>query len=453
VDSDGEKTILERLIYFSLLLLLILTPIPYGAVEAWSTALWEVWIFATAILWVILVLRDGQLRFEGNPLLIPMLLLLAYGVIQMVPLGIGGRSTISFDPYLTLQACIKLLASIVFFAMFSTFVSTDDNRKGAVKVILGVCIVIALIGVGQNYVGRALWRRGVFGPFVNRNHFAGFLEMGIGLASAAIVVRSAKLEMMAVHACGVLIMCAGLVLSASRGGVMALAAQFVFLAIVALTAGGSRSKSGERSPLRGFLRVAGVLGLGIGVTVVAILLVGSERLVANFAQAQDTFTAELLNNERYNRRDIWGAAWEMVKHNPVTGVGLGAFQVAYTQYDPSSGTQRVEQAHSDYLQILADAGIVGGVLAVAFLAILLIRGFRASGAQDRHRRAIALGALTGCVGIVVHSLVDFNLQITSNAQLFLALAALATTKRETHGTLVRRKRRRSHAKTQSDEEE
>ena len=400
---------------------------------------------------MLLVLRDSELRFEPNPLLIPMLLLLAYGVLQMLPLGIG-KSSISFDPYLTMQACIKLLASIVFFAMFATFISDDEHRKGAVKVILGVCIVIALIGVGQNYVGRALWRRGVFGPFVNRNHFAGFLEMGIGLASAAIVARSAKIEMMAVHACGVLIMCAGLVLSASRGGIMALAAQFVFLAIMALTTAGSKSESGGRSKVRAFVRVAGVLGLGVGVTMIAILLVGSERLVANFAQAQDTFTAELLNNERYNRRDIWGAAWEMIKQHPVTGVGLGAFQVAYTQYDPSSGTQRVEQAHSDYLQILSDAGIIGGVLAALFLAILFYRGFKAAATQDRHRKAIALGALTGCVGIVVHSLVDFNLQVTSNAQLFLALAALATPRRERSGGLVRR-RRTSHSKKRSLEEE
>lgn len=396
---------------------------------------------------MLVILRDGELRLEPNPLLIPMLLLLAYGIVQMLPLGFGANSSISFDPYLTAQACIKLLASIVFFALFATFISDDEHRKGAVKVILGVCIVVALIGVGQNYVGRALWKRGVFGPFVNRNHFAGFLEMGVGLASAAIVARSARLEMMAVHACGVLIMCAGLVLSASRGGIMALAAQFVFLAIMALTSGEKR----ERSPLRAGLRVAGVMGLGVGVTFVAVLLVGSERLVANFAQAQDTFTAELLNNERYNRRDIWGAAWAMIKQHPVTGVGLGAFQVAYTQYDPSSGTQRVEQAHSDYLQILSDAGIIGGVLAVMFLAILFYRGFKAAGTQDRHRKAIALGALTGCVGIVVHSLVDFNLQITSNAQLFLALAALATPKRESRGGLVRK--RRSHAKSRSREED
>jgi O-antigen ligase len=96
------------------------------------------------------------------------------------------------------------------------------------------------------------------------------------------------------------------------------------------------------------------------------------------------------------------------------------------RYDQSSGTQRVEQAHNDYLQIVADAGSIGGLIALAFLILLFARGFSAAQVRDRRRRSIILGALTGCFAIAIHSFVEFNLQITSNAQLFLALAALAT---------------------------
>jgi hypothetical protein len=74
--------------------------------------------------------------------------------------------------------------------------------------------------------------------------------------------------------------------------------------------------------------------------------------------------------------------------------------------------------------------------------LLLLRGLRAAGAHDRHRRAIALGALTGCFAIVVHSFVDFNLQITANAQMFLALAALATPYREKQRKGARARRRK-----------
>ncbi|MBO0723001.1 MAG: O-antigen ligase family protein, partial [Blastocatellia bacterium] len=114
--------------------------------------------------------------------------------------------------------------------------------------------------------------------------------------------------------------------------------------------------------------------------------------------------------------------------HPISGVGLGAYQFAYTRYDKSSGSQRVEQSHNDYLQIVADAGLVGGITALAFLVLLFVLGFSAARTKDRRRRALILGALTGCFAIAIHSLVEFNLQITSNAQLFLALAALATEK-------------------------
>jgi O-antigen ligase len=370
-----EEPILEKLIFASLMLLLVLTPLPYAAVEAWSTTLWEVWVFATFLLWVLVVVRDGELRIDLNPLLLPMIGLILVAVLQLIPLGAGERGKITFDSYLTLQAMIKFVASVVFFAMFATFVDTDERRRTAVRVILAMCILIALIGVGQNFIGRALWRRGTFGPFVNRNHFAGFLEMGVGLASAAIIVRSTRVEMIAFYACAVLVMCAGLVLSASRGGILALGAEFAFLALVAFTA--RSEKREERSSVKALVRAAGVIGLGLAALLAATFLVGSERLAANFAQAQDTATAEILNNERFSRRDIWSASFDMVKAHPLLGSGLGAFQVAYTRYDPSAGTQRVEQSHNDYLQVLADAGVIGLGLAILFAVILLRRGLGA----------------------------------------------------------------------------
>ena len=71
--------------------------------------------------------------------------------------------------------------------------------------------------------------------------------------------------------------------------------------------------------------------------------------------------------------------------------------------------------------------MIGGVLALCFLELLFLHGFLLANTRDRQRRALVLGALTGCFAIAVHSFVEFNLQVTANAQLFLALCALATT--------------------------
>ena len=427
-----QTPLLEKIIYGMLLALLALTPLPYGSVETWSIALWEVLVFAVVVLWALLTVVEGKLTIHLNPLVWPMLALLILAVVQVLPTGSGERQTISFSPFVTYQFAVKLFASICFFLLFAAFINNDQRRMMAVKVIIAVCAVIAIVGIGQSYIGRLFWQRGTFGPFVNRNHFAGFLVMGVALAGGLMIGRVVKQIWLAVYGSCALAMCAGIGLSASRGGVLALAAEIVFLVLIAIpTFFHSRSESKTRRA--GILiRAAAVLLIGAGAIAGAMLLVGSEGLVANFSQIQAETGGQLPASERFSRRDIWRATAELIKDHPMTGVGLGAFQFAYTRYDQSSGIQRVEQAHNDYLQIVADAGFIGGFIALVFIVLLFVRGFSALQTHNRQKRAVVMGALAGCFAIAVHSFVEFNLQITSNAQLFLALAALATTGRRKH---------------------
>ena len=426
---------LEKIIFGMLLALLVLTPLPYGSVETWSIALWEVLVFATVVVWALLTVVEGKLKIHLNPLVWPMLALLVLAIVQVWPIAIGAngeKQTISFSPYVTYQFAVKLFASICFFLLFATFVNNDQRRMTAVKVIIAVCAVIAIVGIGQAYIGRLFWQRGTFGPFVNRNHFAGFLEMGVALAGGLLIGRVVQQIWLAIYGSCLLAMCAGIGLSASRGGVLALAAELVFLALIAIpTFFHSRSESKARR-VGILIRAAAALLIGAGAIAGAMLLVGSEGLVANFSQIQAETGGELPASERFSRRDIWRATTELIKDHPMTGVGLGAFQFAYTRYDQSSGIQRVEQSHNDYLQIVADGGYIGGFIALVFIVLLFVRGFATLQTHNRQKRAVVMGALAGCFAIAVHSFVEFNLQITSNAQLFLALAALATTGRHKH---------------------
>ncbi len=430
-----QRPLLDKIIYFALLVLLALAPLPYGSVETWSIAVWELSVFAIVFLWVILIVVEGKLTVSFNPLVWPMLALLAMAVVQILPIASvasGERQTISYSPFLTSQFAFKLFASICFFLLFATFVNNDQRRLLAVKVIIAVCVLIALVGIGQTYIGKMLWQRGTFGPFVNRNHFAGFLEMGVGLVGGLMIGRVIKREWLAVYGSCALAMCAGIVLSASRGGVLALAAEIIFLALIAIPTFFASNRSEGRNRAGILIRSAAALLIGVAAIVGATLLVGSEGLVANFSQIQAETQGELPAGERFSRRDIWRATTELIKDHPITGVGLGAYQLAYTRYDQSSGVQRVEQTHNDYLQIVADAGLIGGIIALIFLILLFARGFSTAQTRNRQKRAIVLGALTGCFAIAIHSFVEFNLQVTSNAQLFLALAALATPERRKH---------------------
>ena len=115
----------------------------------------------------------------------------------------------------------------------------------------------------------------------------------------------------------------------------------------------------------------------------------------------------------------------MIKSNPVTGVGLGAFETAYPIYTRSDGSLLVSQAHNDYLQILADCGVIGGGLAIWFIAATLAAVLRGLKSRDRLVRGLSLGSGAGIIAMLVHSAFDFNLQITSNALMFLLLTSVA----------------------------
>ncbi|MFZ4984842.1 MAG: O-antigen ligase family protein [Blastocatellia bacterium] len=354
--------------------------------------------------------------------------LLVLGLLQLMPIlppGETGRETITINSFATTQSVIRLAASIGFFLLAAGFINTDRRRNVAVNTILLGCVVIALVGIGQSFIGKALWQRGTFGPFVNRNHFAGFMVMGVGLAGGMLIGRSVRRELLAVYGSVLLLLSAGVLVSASRGGVLALGAEILFLALVALPialAGGRRSPGWR--PL--VLRALGALLIGGGAIVGSLFLVGSEGLVRNLSQTAGEIDGQLPLDERYSRRDIWLATSRIVADHPWFGVGLGAFPFAYTRYDQSSGAQRVEQTHNDYLQILVDAGIVGGLLTVVFVILFFVSAFRSARTHHRRRRSIVLGALSGCFAIAIHSFVDFNLQVTANAQLFLTLLALTT---------------------------
>jgi O-antigen ligase len=120
--------------------------------------------------------------------------------------------------------------------------------------------------------------------------------------------------------------------------------------------------------------------------------------------------------------------------------------VVYTGYDSRNGLFRLEQAHNDYLQVLSDGGIVGAVLGLFFVISLFRMGFARIESNDVFRRGVATGALAGCFAVLVHSFFDFTLHTSSNALLFLILAALATMNgRVEEAPALKQRRRRSES--------
>jgi O-antigen ligase len=125
------------------------------------------------------------------------------------------------------------------------------------------------------------------------------------------------------------------------------------------------------------------------------------------------------------RLHFWSIAWKIFLEHPLIGAGFDAFGVAFTRFDTWNGFYRVERAHNDYLQMLADGGILGFACVVAFVVIFFKKGISAIGNRsDKVLRSISTGAFAGCLGILVHSFFDFPLRTPANALFFLLLIAL-----------------------------
>ena len=192
------------------------------------------------------------------------------------------------------------------------------------------------------------------------------------------------------------------------------------------------------------MRAALALALIIGILAGTVLF-GGEQALSRFVGSVNT------EDPTTGRAHFWRVTLDIIHAHPLVGTGLGAFGVIYTRYDSRNGLYRLEQAHNDYLQVLSDAGIIGAALGLFFIIALLRMGLARRETDDEFRRGVATGALAGCFAVLVHSFFDFTLHTTSNALLFLVLAALATVngRVEVRRSRRRRKRHRHHTDTEA----
>jgi O-antigen ligase len=129
---------------------------------------------------------------------------------------------------------------------------------------------------------------------------------------------------------------------------------------------------------------------------------------------------------RARRAEMWAATWQVIKANPVAGVGFGGFEPAVTEFYDASGNWTLQQAHNDYLELLASGGVIAALIALWFVFALVRAARRQLHAASAFRRAACRGALVGLCGVALHSLVDFGLHITVNALVCVALIVIAT---------------------------
>ncbi len=137
-----------------------------------------------------------------------------------------------------------------------------------------------------------------------------------------------------------------------------------------------------------------------------------------------TLPAAMSDQSETSRIEIWSATVSLISTHPIVGSGIGAYGTAILRHWPATEYSTLLYAHNDYLQVFADAGIPGAFLAILFVGLLGVALSRSIHITDPGLRGVALGAGVGCIGLLIHSVVDFNLQIPSNAIAFLFASAM-----------------------------
>jgi O-antigen ligase len=399
-----------RVIRVGLCILIAFSVLAFGTVEVWSESLLEMGAGILFLLWAIVVSRDPERKIYWSSLNWPIVGVIAIGAMQLF-----FRATPY--PFLTRLELLRFGAYLLlFFLMAQSFRARADLSRLMWFMIL-MCFGVSLLGIIQHFTseGTIYWLRTLraggdpFGPYVNRNHFAGFVELTLPVGLAMLIFRGLRRDLYPLASLLTIIPMGALILSGSRGGIVSFGFEVAVLWLLAKT------RKGSEGPRLTALAIVALAAVAL------IAWLGAGKAIERFSMVRP---GEVTINRRFTMSQ--GAA-HIFEDHPVKGAGLGALVAVYPQYEVSYDGKLVDHVHNDYIEMLAETGALGGLCGLAFLWILFRQAKTCYAAEQGHfSRALHAGAVTGLCGILLHSFVDFNLHIPANAVLFLLMAYLAT---------------------------
>ena len=434
-------------IFFLYLTLLIWAPIPLGSNRPWSWAVLDVWVLLLALAWLAGFIRGkyvyGPVLRDTWPMLLCGTLWVAYVWFQLVPLPVAilellspqsarwhiaaalpdtlAMAPLTLDRYATLNSACKSTAFVAFFIL-SLILLKDRNRiRIATYVLIASGVLQALFGtlISLKSPGQT-----ASGTFVNHNHYAAYLVMclsvGIGVLIASLSDTKSRswreffhnvMQWIITPKMGLrlllLTMVIALVLTRSRMGNSA----FFISLLVTGAIGLALSKRATKS----------MVILLVSLVVIDLLIVGTyfgtQRVVERIART--TAATE-------DRDEVAAYAFSMWKDYPVFGSGLGSFAAVFPRYSAEGTLETYTHAHNDYVEFAAETGVIGlsllGLMVLMSFAVALRAQFVR---RDPLMRGLSFAAMMGILALMIHSAVDFNLQIPANALTFMFVLALA----------------------------
>lgn len=391
--------------------LLLFGPLAFGAVEPWSMFVLEVGSALLVALWLWRQRGEDAAPLRNSPLFPPMLAFAALTLVQLI-FGFTAYRHDTFSQALLYVA----YASLAFLAVQCLRRSSQAKTLAVVISTYGFGVASFALLQGLSPNGKLYWIRTprfggwIYGPYVNHNHYAGLMEMLVPIPLVFCMTRYAKARLRTLAAGVAAVMAATIFFSGSRGGMLAFVVECIVLATVIVK-------------MRRGVKVAASIGVFAALVVGLLIWIGGVELTKRVGTIGTETRRELSGGLRWT---VNKDGLHMFTKKPVLGWGLGTFPTAYPQFRSFYTNSFVNEAHDDYLQLLVETGVVGFAIMLWFLA-RLFRGAvtRVGDWPNDINGAVALACLLGCTGILVHSFVDFNLQIPANAALFFVLCVMA----------------------------
>ncbi len=402
-----NSLMLTHILTYGYLCLVVGAALSGGIVSPLATAL-----FALAVIFLLLIFAtkivldgDGQLFIPDT--LWPFLGLIILTLVQSYAWTDqnGVRQSLSLDVEATRHSLF------IFVILFGAFLLGANlfRRLETLQILTNFLVVYGMLFAFLALVLSFAWKQNLtwlkptengspFGTFVNRNHFAGYIELLFPLPVALLLVLRKNLEQRMLYVAAAALMGIALCFSLSRGGMISLGVQLLFLLALSSQLNNKNTNTSKLISAMSIIGIVLLIGLGI-------YLIGANSLLLRFGDEDD-------------RSQIWLNALHIFQAHPWLGTGAGTFETVFPMYALDKGLDVAAEAHSDYLQILTDTGLIGFAIFLIFLFMLIRATGQALRAAKPLHTALALGCSTCIVGILVHSFFDFNLQLPSHALLF-----------------------------------
>jgi O-antigen ligase len=402
-----------------LLAMLVFGPLAFGGIYPWAFLVLQGLAAGIFALWAAQVWISPRPKLLWPPL--------AWAVLAFVLYALIRYWTADIEFVARLELIQVLLFGLVFFAVVNQLHGQDETLVITwTLVAVGTaiaCYALVQFGTHSDHVWNLVTgcTTRASGTYISPNKLAGLLEMLLPLALAFLLVGRVGIVTRILLGYAALALALGLTVTFSRGGWVAASAGVLVLLGTLL---GHRNHRWHALALLLALLAVG----GFFVSRYLSKSVGYMQRVA----APDT--QELTLPETDARLEMWRAAAEMWGDHFWWGVGPAHYDYRFREYRPENFRQRPDRAHNDYLNLLADWGVAGGIIVFGGAGLFLV-GLRKTwphvrraendfGSGQSNRFAFFLGASCGLFALAVHSAVDFNLHMPANALVGVTLLAL-----------------------------